>query len=471
MSGDAWATKTLRLELDRQATSIGGLARKLQDLDDYPTDAPAGLCRAIGTIFVAIKEHLPSAPDAHLRNLCWLFDVLSQHLRYAERSRVAHVPWSMVEAAESFLRRYAGQDNVFIIRPQWAYNYGNEAGFISFYKRSLKALHWIPADRYETLWPGRDSDPSVFCFSFPRSQRLNVLLHANFAHELGHIFAARWLDTKFPQFWGPIEEKVRQASGAEFDAEYGSDDLFRQVLREKRIAVDVDRAMDVARGAIRELISDAVGIHVLGMAAYSAALESASRLDLDATPLAAEGYPPWRYRLRLMWNMIEPAVRTLEAGGSQFTPYLSWLRSASQSLSAYSDRAILDQHLRTKYAYASIDAEWENIRREALADLGVAFSERVRIEHIVALVRRLEQEIPPNEYGEWPSLAPATFEEILNAGWVRKLALISDAYDEAAFDNLNRLVLKAIESSQLQQTYGRQLAKEVHEHTDGGKAS
>ena len=143
---------------------------------------------------------------------------------------------------------------------------------------------------------------------------------------------------------------------------------------------------------------------------------------------------------------------------------MDWLESTKKSLEQRDDKSVIDSDFRTRIVYAEIERKWDRIREEALADLKAIsppFNATQEGSVLQGLISRLEDDVTPNETGTWPNQRPATFEQILNAGWMRKRAIIAAAPDIRGADddlnNLNRLVLRAIESSQTHRAYAHRL--------------
>ena len=66
---------------------------------------------------------------------------------------MTQTPWSMVEYAESFLKATTGDNNHFIIRPQWSYNYAIVGDFVGFYKSLVASCPWVPIASWESNLP------------------------------------------------------------------------------------------------------------------------------------------------------------------------------------------------------------------------------------------------------------------------------------------------------------------------------
>ncbi len=467
-----WREAILRRELRRNAECLSRLVEKLRYGEDYVTETP--LYRLLGTTARFIAESIQNAPPDELQLVNYLLCQTAEYLRYAERSRVAHSPWSMVQTVEDFLRRQVGTRNDFIIRPQWAYNYGINIGFVEVYRTSLASFHWFPYQDWEKAL-GIHKDERIFCISFPRLERLNCLSHALWGHEIGHVIADTWVATDFLAFWQAQEPTIRAALQAEYaNSPIPIDPLFKQAAIAQWVSAGVDEAMKVAQDGVTELICDAIGVHLFGPAALAASAEFCARFSLDESPLDAEHYPPWRYRLRLMLQSCDEDLQphSIKRGkgdpliypGAFAGPFVTWLEDVRRLTLVTTDQTILTGRTITKEVYKAIDANWQSIKVSVLSSLPSKsrspYRLHKRLPQIQDLVDRLKAALPPNESGNWPHASPASLEDIINAAWAYKLLMIAEnpswgAADE--FERLFRLALKGIESSYVHKAFGHKL--------------
>jgi len=207
-SEDFWRENILRYQLRAKGETIERLATKFEYAGDFPTDTPVSLARLIKHTAHVLVDHLPTTPPDQLMHVNLLLCSIAEHLRFVDRSRVANTPWSMIQYTEKFLERQTGASNEFIIRPQWAYNYSLIGEFVEVYRTEIVPLDWIPTATWKSSLCGL-GDQKIYCLSFPRIERLNCLLHANWGHEIGHIFAKQWIDNNFAQMWSSEETQIK----------------------------------------------------------------------------------------------------------------------------------------------------------------------------------------------------------------------------------------------------------------------
>lgn len=472
-SEEDWRESILRHQLGVKAETITRLARKLEHIGDFPTDTPSKLSQLIRHSAKILSNNLETTPSDQLKNLNVLLCSIAEHLRFVERSRIANTPWSMVQGTEQFLKRQTNSSTDFIIRPQWSYNYSLLGEFVEAYRTSLQGLEWIPIESWEASI-GTLAHERIYCISFPRIERLNCLLHANWGHEVGHIIAKEWIDNHFDQLWQSEETQIRKSIRKEIDKNPPPVvPLFQDTLIQEMTAEQVNNAMQVAKQGLTELICDAIGVHLLGPAALAAAIEFSAPLSLDENPLACDMYPPWRYRIRLMLELCEHDLQKhtlefdnaeVEYPGPVIEPFWNWLKETTYLVQNTADKASLNSKISTREAYRVIEAKWQQVRQQALQLLPDKSTEPYRLFkrvcYIQDLVKKLEQDTPPNEVGHWPNNSPAPLEDILNTAWIFKITRVhpdSGWGTPDDFEKLFRLVLKAIEASFVHRTYGAKL--------------
>jgi len=474
-SEDNWREDILRRELSVQATVLAQLANKLGYSEEFPTDTPPLLCRLFKETAQIIAKYLPDIPQDHLQIVNTVLCRLAEFLRYAERSKVTQTPWSMVQATEAFFKLQGGLKCQFAIRPQWAFNYGIVGEFVEVCRTNIKLLPWIPLAEWEQ-GVGKLTDMEIYCVSFPRTHRLNPLSHANWGHEIGHIVAGRWLAKKFQAIWSEEEPGIK----TEIEKDVLANpppviDLWKDVAIKETIAAKITLTMEVTRQGIEELLCDAIGVHLMGPAALASACEFCARYDLDESPVMRGGhYPPWRYRLRLMAEACQEDLQehppkagsTKGYPGNMVTPYFKWLTQILNLVAKNADQEVLKKGVVTREAYKAIEKRWPVIKSEVIAQLPQLSSRpyrlHERIDIIEELVRKLSADLPPNEVGDWPSVSPASLEDILNAGWAFKLIRARTDAGWATTENyekLFRLILKGIESSFVARTFGPRVTK------------
>lgn len=473
-SEDDWREALSRSQLRLQADRLAKLASDIGAGEDFPNETPVLLCELVRTTAGIIAAHLDVAPRDRLQHIAYVIHEMAQNLRYAERSKMTRTPWSMVEYMESILKATTGKHNHFIIRPQWSYNYGITGDFVQHCRSLVRSCSWIPLAEWEAKLPFQATD-AIFSISFPRLERLNCLSHVNWGHELGHILADDWVRTSFAALWARVEPDIQKAIESEVSQNPPQHlhPLFKDTIIKQIVSGQTSKAMDILRQGLTELICDAVGIHLFGPAILSECCEYASIRSLDENPLNIGGYPPWRYRMRKLFDackdQLESQTVTIDGKSSMYPGgvlkhYVDWLKEVEKVVASNNDELVLQAHVITKETYSVINNEWDQIRRDVLGELPCEFSDAYnlmeRSPYVAYLATRLDSDIPPNEYGSWPKTTPATLQDIINAGWAYKIDKMRTEPEWGSQENNDRmlkLLLKAIEASFVAQKYGARL--------------
>jgi len=475
-----WRSTILRRELLRHARSVEQLAARFEEAEDYPTDTAVTFCKLINKTAGLIASRLNSAPVEKLRYIYTVLVSMGQYLRFAERSRIDQTPWSMIQAAEAFLKRHTPEECRFILRPQWSYNYSIRSGFIESLRACFGSLiEWMPLSEWENAI-GDIGKYRIYCISFPRVERMNVLMHVSWGHEVGHIHASNWLDTRFAVLWKNAEDKIKQSLRAHWDEETANSEhgLLRSAYADQYVSGAMKETMEFAQSGLKELISDFVGAHLLGPAALACLGAYSVRSDLDMNPCQCGRYPPWRMRLRKMSEVVagdlieEKLFASHAQWRTKILPYVHFLQQVNGLTSSSDDKIEIDADIRTRLAYQFIQHHWILVRKEVISLLPkesqAPYQLKNRLGIIHELVLRLNQGIPPNETGTWPDTDPASLPDIWNAAWAfSRLRLDEDEKwgTPNNFDDLFRLTLKAIEASYVHSTFGPELRLVAeHEH-------
>ncbi len=458
-----------RSELRRLANSVANLAQNFEQAEDFATDTARDFCRIIKETASLIGDHIPEVPEGKLLHVHFLLIQFGEHLRYPERSRIEQTPWSVVQATEGFLQAHVGIRCKFIVRPQWHYNYALVGDFVEAYRKQITELaDWLPLPTWRKRMGGALAT-QIYCISFPRVEKMNVLSHVNWGHEVGHILAREWLKTGFGNLWKVNSPGIRKRIRAAVLKPYEGPYKLPGVVVNAKVAGLLKETMHLARATLKELISDAVGAHLFGPAALASLGEFSCHNILDANPLQCRGYPPWRYRLRAISKAVVPSLKKADKTAWQdiLTTYARWIEEWAEISKPKNDHKIIDADMRSKEAYALVEANWARIWRQVLSQLPKDLQKPYRLQsryHLVReLIERLEGGIPPNETGIWPDTEPAQLADIWNAAWACKIYHFKNT-SEASLDEyltkLFQLTLKAFEASYVHSQYQPLLARQ-----------
>jgi hypothetical protein len=463
------------MELERLITQLVTKSRstqtavgRLEELH-FPSPNPLRLAHLIRNLCAALAEHILARYQAGVRSkddfadqVRFAIDALRQlgaHLRLVERAATRQTPWSLVQPLER-LGQQLHPDSYFIIRPQWSYNYSIQELVSAYRGYFASALPVAALDQAFSVGP-EGAVSNLYVVGFPYIERLSVLMHSLFGHELGHPVEKEYFRQENVGAYLPrLNQEVALALNAPPDPQTWDLGTLSQFVRVR------DRVRETRRRALAELICDLVGVNLFGPAALFATEELALSMSLDAAdadPPSAH-YPPWRFRLRSIAEELSEAwVEDFLSAGGFSGATTEAVRGKMQSLRALAardnDRALLSANPETRIAYELVEAALPRVRRfvrQHLENRGFRM-DALKGATNARLLERLANWIPPDacivDGREEPA---ASIGCILNVGWVRYLcAYATLPLDGSSADAvevylrelsaLNRLVLKAIE--------------------------
>jgi hypothetical protein len=221
------------------------------------------------------------------------------------------------------------------------------------------------------------------------------------------------------------------------------------------------------RRALQELVSDAVGVHLFGPNAVFSSFDVFGQAELDSPPTRPEYYPPSRYRLRLMRDLLAKgghanALRTLTIPDN-----LNSIRDATTDVLDHldglvaqtSDKAALLAEPLTRLAYEWLEQTLPNAILYAQGRVSaVTYPSEAIGKEVIGLIERLSLKVPPNEIATWPNQIAVDWRSGLLASWLTAFSTIVDAKLDIkdclkSVHTTQKLALKGIEYAILQRQY------------------
>jgi hypothetical protein len=461
---------------------------------DFASDAP----KALAVTLRRISEYLAAAAEAVFKQIDWsaserevaqdfrvlqvtdqVVQDLAEQLRYIEGARTDRLPWSIVPAFESLVKRVL-PDVQIMLRAMWHYNY-------AFHLQDQRAYFLRLLTEYVDYLPGIDIEQTVLkdlprpfhIISFPSLERKHILLHSLLGHELGHLLVDRYLDeAKESAFIAKIKREVEQHTDrqiGEIPDSYGP--LLKQAVRDQFQSQNMRTALELWRRALEELLSDLAGACLFGPATLFSTLEMAIQGGYDVQPdETTQYYPPWRMRLRYVFRILReqggwfPVPAHVFADDGERKARVDRRVSLIEGLIA--DERDMKELQKNKLAAIAYREAEDEVSRGLEFLLSTCDLNAIRPDSqalykaMPALIERLDNAIPPNAFEE--SLADrriASFGEILNAAWFHRISQVPfhgelSPLDAAVIRNrLNNLTLKAIEYSELARQYADHTSK------------
>jgi hypothetical protein len=449
-------------EILRRARTAQNQCAVTEDLE-FSSDSPRRLVRTLRVLFET-AEGLASRVVARirwskvktlddvlddlsvLRTIDYFVQQLLSHLRYVESTQTHRLPWSIVASFEKLAAGILDNRVSIMLRPQWHYNYATHTQDLgSLYKNQLRLFKPGLTRGYDPDVLLRELEHPLHLISFPVLERTNVFAHPLLGHEIGHLLVADFVESRRDSFWKRALPEVQALGGKD------------------SIRNDADWVLDCWRQTIEEVLCDAVAAFVYGPAAIFAFAAMGMIDGLDASPLEKGLYPPWRFRLRSVLDLVADyfpvrgdlfAATKLRGAEARLNRRFEQLR---QIASSTNDRPIIESHplLKVVYDLAPEDLSAGKIflRRKSGISRNM-LNPNALYGTLPQLLSRLESGIPPNAVGTpFNGESPATLPVIINAAWYYSigcgydLLVDEDSRNEAARlrRRLDTLTLKAIE--------------------------
>jgi hypothetical protein len=442
---------------------ISLIEKNLRDISlrSFPSESPRNLYLLIIETCKKIKDYLLSfdidseafesaeTEDQLIATSSYLNYILSWYIESIERSCSEYASWELVRPFESFAENIHGSKIKIVLRPCWELNFWIDDNVIPTLKNHLSMLD---VNTINSLFQNQPDD--VFIISYPVFDKTNILLQGNLGHELGHPWAKEYI------------EKTEMRDGS-YAKEIGI--IRAEIEQEKHIKEPerqvIERVRRVREGGLKELLCDLVSVRLFGIASLFSCYEFVKSID-DLDIVSSNNYPPWRMRLRLMYEALEDKgtiKKYVEYKGDTNREFdkaiISSLEEKLSSVKGITDIRDDEKYILSnpiyKIAYNSIKRTMPSVNR--FLD-GKVRSIEDNVKLILDLCNRLESNIPPNANEEDP-FRPivADIRMIMNSGWLDRIYKLSSCpktekeRDEfiKGVDRLNRLVYKALELSDI----------------------
>jgi hypothetical protein len=459
--------------------------------EEFPCDEPIHLAKALANIAQALAEYLVAArnlPSYNVKQAAleiraidgivkWLFEPL----RYVEGAVTSKVPWSLVGPLQSISTRLL-PGTALILRPKWRYNYAVLMSDIIATIRDA-AKNVLPLDRINECF-GK-LKPPLHIISFPYIERRSVFLHAALGHEIGHLITEEFIR----------DEKTSMPAGLalEIIKKIQNDKAIAPLFKSKEVIRQLRECAEYRKRAIQELGSDLVAVNIMGFAALFALDGIIGMRNLDDVPsVQNQRYPPRRRRIRLMLKEIEEYLNGLvnwdqlevlvpSDGRPILDAYKERVKELQAVAASTADAKALEADKTVEIAYRWVDESLDalhlfvrsrcqnisEVRLNAKPDKDgneFASGSGFWLKACELATSRLGRGLPPNTNDDTVVHShPASFEAIMNAGWLHLLSSVPPRPESVAsvaeflkrHQRAERLTLRALELSDVQVMYNR----------------
>jgi hypothetical protein len=421
--------------------------------DSYPTNGPNSILVLSGRILDSIIKRYKSYSSTQLIFIkTGLLDFIIQLISQIEYSTIKNVTWSIIPAYDKLFKSLF-PNTEYIIMSQWEQSYGIfTINLIEKFKYFITQPNMVfDADKHfdENINELLEKFPAnIYLIMYSRLEKLSGLHLALLGHEIGHIFAIKWMAEEFQSIsqGADLPNRLREIIDTEIKKTALENGLFRDIFNKQRLGIYVN----LIKMNYSELISDLFGCALFGhtyiVAVY---LYAAINGDLDKSNWD-KGYLSWRFRLQNCQNFISYVFqgnKALEHSLFLYDDILDIIKGSLSDNQKHDVCTLLIDAFKTKQ-----EEIYETVIEYAGNEL---FLNKVNDEEIEAALERLKNSIIPNAMNRDGVEYPIDIRNVLYAIWLFSYNDNSNDLfeyaDQIQFYNL--LGIKGIELSVEQRNY------------------
>lgn len=276
--------------------------KKLQR-ETYPTEGP----KYVLELSLRILNKIISLYDKYSYNQLFfikggIIKFIIKLISRIEYSTIKNVTWSIIPAYNMLFKALLSNTE-YIIAPQWEENYGIiNNNIIDNFKRYLSTPELIIiSDSLENaeveINEILDGIPKkIYLISYSRLEKLSALHLALLGHEIGHIFAEKWINEDYIKFSQDtkLSDLIMEYVENEIKKEKKDDDMFKEnIIENKRLYYN-----RLITQNYQEILSDIFGCALFGQT-YVVAMYIFASINGDINISKWEkGYLSWKFRLQ-----------------------------------------------------------------------------------------------------------------------------------------------------------------------------
>jgi len=301
--------------------------------------------------------------------------MLAENLRYVQSAENDRMPWSMADELISTIGKllpdeYSSTDVVYLLRPQWHYNYSvKHKDLREYYFIKLKSIFPIKEVGEKKVNEAiKDMNKKFIVITFPASERMNTMNHVILGHEIGHIVTDYLLSQPHPDDTNTKFSTYYMNKIKKLFPEVKASNALEDNNEEPEIVIDTFKAW---KYAFSEYISDYVATRLWGLSFATATL-SHSYITNETTKLKnIEGHPTWDSRLHIISKAIEDMKLPLDSllnkinetfatlGNDTYDPYIkTYFKDEDGKLDLDSQKIIkLINFITSSFAYDKYNFE------------------------------------------------------------------------------------------------------------------
>lgn len=456
--------------LKRRAHCLcAGLIDRLREIEafDFPSKAPKDFLQLMLRILSETDKVISQTDDVRSLNmLCESILFHASLLEFLDQANTSQTPRCLTNILEYFLHPLYPKARV-LVYPQPVHNYSIFDALPLL--QGMTENIFSPAVQ-KAVYTGYSE---LFVVTFPRIERDNVLVHAAFGHEVGHPVASEFLLREETQpaysqacqrYTGEIEKvfkKEIEARGSDFEKLQFKASRFEELL-------------EIRKRGLQELMSDAVGVLLLGPSAIFATYDIMGSGSLNDVPTKESYYPPTRYRMRFQYSLLERFgylssfnLCLEKADASIATNLRSWDKQIQESIADETDKQELDNIKLIRLSYQWLEETIEEALAFCREKIQLLLYQPSLIEtEVPELMKRLKLGIPANEIGVYPNCSTPDWRSSVLASWITCIGseLVREGAPSkeltAEIRHLQILTLRSVEYVLLQVNYSNNVSSQ-----------
>lgn len=423
--------------------------------DEDPLIVIRTLSVIVNCIEAQAKSELSTAPtesdkDAYLKLIStYIFKLELVHdmLGVIANGTKSSVPWALTRVVREILGCVAPTNIHVIYAPIWTLNFAIHPHRLEQLYEGLEPILEATAEGQEL----RKNLPRIIEINFSYLDRKSPLLYGILGHEIGHIFSSEYFE-----------------KNSTLDHSWMSTNL-SPLLTGKPMKDQIAFLSDlnaVRKRAIEEVGADLFALYVAGPAFVFSVFDVLSRLAVDDSMPSPRNklYPSNRFRMKAILDALKSKWdfdNSTIADTDDKKVFQKGLKSLASIINKSSpvENGAPDPRINLAYKYL-MQKDIPQMLTELSTKVIKPFDYSKFFSNSASLVGRLENNIPPNQYGVELNTWVDSI-SILNVTWLSELkAIISKDWSDLANDGYlsqlhlqDRLSLKAIELSEIQRSY------------------
>ncbi len=295
-----------RAETYRYLRQLNSQYQKQQH-ETFPCKGGSIIWKLVVGILEKLEERIDVYTPITLKFVNEFLEFVNSLCGFLDDAQTKNVPWSIIPSLEELFSEVKPEAK-FLICPRWEKNYQifttNIIEYLNTKVISIPGLLFDKGPNFHTerqLFFKEELHEEVYILFYPRNERLSVLSFPLLGHEIGHIFASKWVDNNFEDTMKEhdITKKITRYLEQQDIGEIEGP-LFKDRNKERYIFKERPRLINVYKKIFREVIADMVGAMIFQYPALFSTYTFSLRFDKDSLNLVEIGYLPWRIRLYII---------------------------------------------------------------------------------------------------------------------------------------------------------------------------